>query len=159
MDIDKVKAADKLKAAAHEAGHLTVGLACGIACSAWLYPSEEPVDLWTERGWCGSTERYYSTERIPAMGVAGVVAECLLENEDYDAEEIADWIDWGTIEPSESDWRNLERTPEAIFPATEQAVRLLREHAEFWRWATRELVENEYVSERQAKEWFRELEV
>lgn len=118
-------------AAVHEAGHAVAAAAGGASyCMAevWRrkirYPfKSRPIGGRVRRG------RLSSKLKIAVVGFAGVAAELIHERPEIDAEDIMQWIEYGDIDPSPSDWKSIEQVPEKKqAEALARCVDLLREH-------------------------------
>ena len=161
-DIEDMIREDKRWAAIHEVGHLTVARALG--CNGWtcIYPAPTN-DVINEMTCAGHFRQMHSEADRPEIGVAGIVAECWVEDPDTDACSIAELIDIGSCVPSDSDMRMIHGAvyeggwPEISKDLISVALELLRENKTFFEWAVAELMNEHGISDGQAKDQYDEL--
>jgi hypothetical protein len=149
----------RLQAAAHEAGHLTASIALGRACcSAWIRRNKEPdYNPIKERPWIGASQSM--GEPVPAaIGMAGMVAECLHDDPACTEDEILEFIDLGSVLGSESDWAYLDRNnQQEVTLAVRAAIELLTKERRFFEWAVKTLLEERIVTDGMAAKAYRKL--
>ncbi len=115
---DEIEKHDKRQSAVHEIGHAVVAFTKGIIMRAWLEPSGTK-DPRFDKTWIGHIQNVYGgfdSVGAPAIGVAGIVAECFSDEPDIAAEEIVERWKNQNLTPSESDlkivrttnWREVE---------------------------------------------------
>src|SRR5262245_52737797 len=142
---------DKMKAAQHEAGHLTVCVASGVRGAVRLFRNEvADVDL--EKTWLGSHDAYGPVSA--AIAVAGVVAESWVDDQDVTPVSLTQEIEDEIIEPSPTDWKHIRRDGRAIHAAVVEALTALEKHKSFFKWAVAKLIKDEVVTEGMAAEKF-----
>lgn len=161
-DIEEMIREDKRRAAIHEAGHLTVACAMGSNGGTHISPThtKDPVN---EKTWGGQFRQVGWESEHPEIGVAGVVAECWVDDPDVATWEIADYILDGFIVPSDSDLRMIHGAvyegdwPEISEDLIDYTLVLLRENKTFFEWAVAELINEHVISDGQAKDQYDEL--
>jgi len=100
----------------HECGHLIVGDHVGVEKSFarfWLYEDADPANDHL----VGGQSSYFPPLRgraMQLMGVAGLVAECLADEEDFSSVDILDWIDGNIIGMSATDREGAGEIDEAL---------------------------------------------
>ncbi len=163
---------DKESAAVHEAGHATVAAVfCWREGKGRSIRLDEPVaglsevclgrvaahirrtqtnDPMCEKTWVGSTTHWEMDLDVSdkaTINVAGIVAECLVEDDQVEADEIVDYWESEVIEPSDTDYKGIPDSWEARSAAVERALRLLREHSALLKAVAAELVRSEAVTD------------
>jgi hypothetical protein len=161
---------DKKTAARHEAGHLTVAVACGMRASAWLIPNNHHRTL-EEVLWVGKTEWLRVNFKAPghpgvmvkpaderAVAVAGLLAEAMAKREgDCFADEILDDLDNGLIEFSQTDAAGAGNDRRVLYRVLRRAEKILSKHRAFCEWATEGLYESGSITDGMAADQFETL--
>lgn len=146
----RLEAMDKRQAAIHESGHLTIGCSESCWCRAWIFP-DSPDDPYVTKTWLG---RY---EQPPPMSsttaVAGVVAECWMDDPGTEAWQIVEMIEDEGVLPSPTDISGFPIAAE-MTRTVDQALALLKQHRAFFEWAVRKLIREKYISEYAAAKRF-----
>lgn len=137
MTPEEIIATDRRETAIHEAGHLTVAAAEFIYGSASIHP-REVADM--EEKLTGGYFRSFHAVQSAAVSVAGVVAECLEEEEKIEARDILDWIYMEAVIPSTTDFQGIPDNYNDRLAAIESALATLRKYRSFFNWAVSELI-------------------
>lgn len=152
-ELEELRTRDRRAVAIHEAGHITVAAALNQDARAYIFDSKEQ-DTLTFNTVFGKTDLLFcSDEAKPAIGFAGVVAECLYHEVDRsqadkpEAWDIADWVACLAIEPSPTDWELIGADAEE-FPTApiEQAVEILTRQQPLFEWCVGKLIEGGTVT-------------
>lgn len=154
MAIEEIKKEDKRRAAIHETGHLTVAVALGMDARAWLYENEG-CDVWQTHTWGGKMEA--KGRHPPSVAVAGVVAECWAKDPDVDCWNIGEFIRLDVITPSPTDLVNFP-PDDKLEEAIEEALTLLEKYKKFFDWSVARLIEDEGITNGEARDQFDELD-
>lgn len=167
---------DKYLAAIHEAGHATVAaVLCWSLGRSLTLPLPTPVagmtevqlggveahirrtettDPMYEKTWVGSTTHFQinlDKREKATINVAGMVAECLYEDDNIEATSIIDDWQMEVLEPSDTDYTGLPDAWEDRMSAVENALALLRRHDDLWHAVITQLVENELITNGELK--------
>lgn len=115
-EIEEAKVSDKIKSAYHEAGHAVVAICLGAKMVRACITPTHTMMPWGERHWIGVCSWIQNSDGAPhVVGIAGVVAEAILDNtwneyfgDDLLIEEISD---------SDAEYLNDANCEEASFRA------------------------------------------
>lgn len=153
LDESDIRTHDKRQAAIHEAGHLTVALASGVSGRAWIFPTETE-DLLEAKTWTGKFATV-GCPNSPEICIAGVVAECWVEDSQVEASEIVEFIEDEFVIPSPTDMKGIPVVSEKLVST---ALELLRAYKTFFDWAVAELINDEVITDGMASEYFRSVD-
>lgn len=153
LTIEEIKMQDRRRAAIHESGHLTVAVALGIDARAWVYENKG-CDVWESHTWLGRME---ATRHPPSVAVAGVVAECWAKDPEVDCWNIGEFIRLDVITPSPTDLVNFP-ADEKLEETIEESLVLLVKYKKFFDWAVARLVEDEGITNGEARDQFDEFD-
>lgn len=156
---------DKEVVAAHEAGHFVVALVQGFVVRAGIWSTES-------KKWTGQTQ-VLGDLSTPAVLIAGLVAQWMWEAPDVDCLSEDDQAAFKSALRSDpkmhtaTDIKERTESQEERDAAIEDAVKILRNHWEFFQWVQRQLVTEEsidvenvvdYCQQHRSLQWVRHLE-
>lgn len=147
MTPDEIEQHDKLRSAIHEAGHAVVALTHGVIVKAWLERSSTK-DPRFEKTWIGHIQNVHGGfgETYKYVGIAGVVAECVSDEQEVSAEEIVEYWKEGHIMPSPSDLQGMPDSWRERLRVVAAVLNTIREKRAFLDSVVSELVEHNMVS-------------
>ncbi len=157
MDTAFMEDEDRRGTSIHEAAHLTAALALGGVARAYIWregPATAGRKGW--RGQCQSLRKPRGVNRCAVLGIAGVIGNFLFDDPDIDCFRACEYIDMDSESMSDTDMALIKASRLRVATLADRALQLLREHRDFWEWATRELFENKNITDAQAIERFPE---
>lgn len=140
---------DKRRAAFHEAGHITVGIAYDVwGCDATIRFDSERAR------WDGNCDYDETSGRGRCVhGMGGATGEWLAVQSECTPDDVIDAISRGAVVVSESD-RAACPTDQARTAAIRKSHRLLVKYGSFLAWAANRLIDEQFLSTDEARAEF-----
>ncbi len=144
--IRRIREDDKRRAARHEAAHVVVAaINDGVVLNAYIKETGTD-DVINNKTWIGQTHGFpmrtdgtVSLKRSPAVGAAGLAAECLLDDPYTTGAECVEDLEYETQAISDTDQLLLPLGYEERVEAFDVAIAILKKNHQFFDWATNEL--------------------
>lgn len=168
MTLDEIDLYEKRSAAIHEAGHVTVAASFFRYCGAFIRREgnggDETLHKWIGQAVTGRECHGLEPMKKAAVGIAGITAECLMEDEELDGFTLVDYIDSDAIAPSPTDWVAMKYigTPDEydcgkMESAADTAIAAIKAHRALFDWVRAQLLDEGTVSDGMVEDFVRSI--